>query len=649
MDGIGRRILAGTRSFGVRLALALGGSLVAAVVAIMVVSSDQVADGLLEEGARVNKAHAASIEAAFAAAEPGEPRLDEAIEVVEGIANRPDTFNVFLIDASGTVIASDDESEVGEQDENPHLEAAVREGESYAGQESESDDGEASEFEFVTPLRLGGEPYALEVDQDGREAAAQIAAVRRTTAFAGGGALLLGLVLFYLLGGRSLVRRHESMVRRATRDPLTELGNHRLFQEELTRAVAHAARHGEPVALALLDLDDFKLINDRDGHPKGDELLVEMARVLRSGRRDDRAFRIGGDEFALLMPGTDGEGARAALGNRRDAARERGMATVFTAGIAVMPPRIDGDPQVLWEQADAALYEGKRAGGDSVVVFDDVAELCSVVTPAKVRALRALLDEPRVEIAFQPIWHLRDERMLGVEALARPSEDYGFSGPAEAFAVAEKVGRGPELDAVCRAAALARANELPPDALLFLNLSPQTLERGQLSGDRLVRAVRDAGLEPERVVLEITERAPARVDQVAAEAARLRGLGFRIALDDVGVGNSGLEMLRRLDLDFVKVDRSIIAGAPDDTHVQAVLVAIVAYAHRAGAFIIAEGIESHEVLHFVQHANELDVMRSLSIEGGQGYLLGRPSVDVPTDAARVLREMAGFSGSGLGW
>jgi EAL domain-containing protein (putative c-di-GMP-specific phosphodiesterase class I) len=232
-----------------------------------------------------------------------------------------------------------------------------------------------------------------------------------------------------------------------------------------------------------------------------------------------------------------------------------------------------------------------------------------------------------------------------MEALARPWEGYGFTGPAEAFAVAEKVGRGPELDALCRAAALARASELPPDALLFLNLSPQTLERDALGGDRLVRAVRDAGLEPDRVVLEITERSQARVEQVAGEAARLRGLGFRIALDDVGVGNSGLEMLRRLDLDFVKVDQSVIAGAVDDVNVQAVLVAIVAYAHRAGAFVIAEGIESTRVLDFVQHANELEVMRSLSIEGGQGYLLGRPSTDVPPQPLQMpVREMSGSVG-----
>lgn len=347
---------------------------------IMVVSADLIADGLMEEGMRAQKADAASIEAAFAEAGPGDDPLDEVAEVVEGIANRPDTLGVWLVDGSETVVASHDDSEVGEKDHNPHFRSALRDGRAYAGGESESDEGAATEFEFITPLRLGGEPQALEVDQDGRALDKQVGAVRRTTALVGGGALLIGLALFYLLGGRSLVRHHRRVVRRATRDPLTDLGNHREFQDELARAVSHAARRGEPVALALFDLDDFKLINDRDGHPKGDQLLVQMARVLESGRREDRAFRIGGDEFALLMTATDGDGARTALDRRRAVAREAGMATSFTAGIAVMAPRADSDPQVLWEQADAALYEGKRKGGDTVA--------CSTTWPSSSRSSR---------------------------------------------------------------------------------------------------------------------------------------------------------------------------------------------------------------------------------------------------------------------
>ena len=139
---------------------------------------------------------------------------------------------------------------------------------------------------------------------------------------------------------------------------------------------------------------------------------------------------------------------------------------------------------------------------------------------------------------------------------------------------------------------------------------------------------RAVGLEPERVVLEITERSPARLDHVIASALRLRSLGFQLALDDVGTGNSGLEMLRDLPVDFVKIDTSVIAAAVDDPKAQAVLVAIIAFARRAGAFVIAEGIESEEILSFVRHAHEMNVLHDRVIDGGQGFLLGRPDQDL---------------------
>jgi EAL domain-containing protein (putative c-di-GMP-specific phosphodiesterase class I) len=261
-------------------------------------------------------------------------------------------------------------------------------------------------------------------------------------------------------------------------------------------------------------------------------------------------------------------------------------------------------------------------------VFDEVAEQISVVTPQKVHALRSLLAEPRLETAFQPIWKLQGRDVLGFEALSRPWGGYELDGPAEAFAIAEKIGRAHELDAICRAAALDRASELPGDALLFLNVHPQSLTHNSLDGDRLVRAVKAVGFDPERVVLEITERSEARLDQVIADARRLRGLGFRLALDDVGAGNNGLEMLRDLPVDYVKIDNSVIVAAVEDPQAQAVLVAIIAYARRAEAFVIAEGIESEEILTFVENAHDLDVLHDPAIDGGQGFLLGRPDPDL---------------------
>jgi EAL domain-containing protein (putative c-di-GMP-specific phosphodiesterase class I) len=218
--------------------------------------------------------------------------------------------------------------------------------------------------------------------------------------------------------------------------------------------------------------------------------------------------------------------------------------------------------------------------------------------------------------------------MLGVEALARPWPGYGLDGPGEMFAIADKIGRAHDLDAVCRSAALARAHEIPDDLLLFLNVNPQSLAHDTLRDRRLVDEVTAAGLEPERVVLEITERSDARLDQVIADATRLSSLGFHLALDDVGAGNAGLEMLRELPVDFVKIDQSIITAAVDDTQAQAVLMAIVAYASCVDAFVIAEGIETEAILDFVRNAAELEVRQDSPIPGGQGYLLGRPSVDI---------------------
>ena len=218
--------------------------------------------------------------------------------------------------------------------------------------------------------------------------------------------------------------------------------------------------------------------------------------------------------------------------------------------------------------------------------------------------------------------------MLGLEALARPWTGYGFDGPADMFAVAEKIGRAHELDSICRSAALARADELPHGVLLFLNVHSQSLTHGALAGDYLPRSVAAAGLTPSQIVLEITERSDARLSQVVADAARLRSLGFRLALDDVGAGNAGLEMLRELPVDFVKIDRAVIAAAIDDASAQAVTLAIIAYARRTGAYVIADGIESEQILAFVRSAEEAIVVHGPPIRGGQGYLLGRPSPDI---------------------
>lgn len=632
---LGRRTRqAGRRhTFVLRMALSLVVSLVLVLLASQVFYTRTASRELIEQDARSYAADARALESAYAEGSDPADAMDDVLDLVDSMEDRLGVVSAKLRDAHGKVVTAPRDSNL----EGLRGQVTRRAGSRELEVETRED---GPRFDFLAPVRFGDQRFVLEVEADGQVLRDRISALRNETLVFSMVALLFCMALFYVLGGRTLARRHRSVLKRATRDPLTDLGNHRSFQEELGRAVAFAARRSEPLAVALVDLDDFKLINDRHGHRQGDEVLSHVARVLDRGRPEDRAFRIGGDEFALLLPGADGPSARRALQRRLADARKGRGAAAFTAGVAVLPAGGRSDPAVLWEQADAALYEGKRRGGGETVVFDDVAELLSVVTPEKIHALRALLDEPRLEIAFQPIWELQHGRMLGLEALARPWSGYGFEGPAEMFAVAEKSGHAHELDAICRAAALDRAHELPGGVLLFLNVNPQSLAHDTLAGDRLVRAVTAVGLDPERVVLEITERSEARLDQVVADATRLRSLGFRLALDDVGAGNAGLEMLRELPVDFVKIDQSIVAAAVEDTQAQAVIVAIVAYASRAQAFVIAEGIESEDMLEFVRNAADLDIVRDPLIKGGQGYLLGRPSLDLSGMATSLTRDLA---------
>jgi EAL domain-containing protein (putative c-di-GMP-specific phosphodiesterase class I) len=223
-------------------------------------------------------------------------------------------------------------------------------------------------------------------------------------------------------------------------------------------------------------------------------------------------------------------------------------------------------------------------------------------------------------VAFQPIWDLTTGTVLAFEALTRPAADYGFAGPQEMFDIAEQIGRAPELDAICVRAILARAADLPADALLFLNLTPQTLVHDLLTGATLLEAVVSAGLTPSRVVLEITERSIVQIEEVVQKVKFLRLMGFRVALDDAGAGNAGLEMLSQLSVDFVKIDRAVVSHALTERAAYSVLTGIVTIARESQMLVVAEGIEKPEML---------EMVKQLKVQCAQGYLLGRPSEMIP--------------------
>ena len=419
----------------------------------------------------------------------------------------------------------------------------------------------------------------------------------------------------------------------ALRDVLTGLGNHRAFHEEFDRQLESARRYSTPLALVLVDLDDFKLVNDTSGHAAGDELLSEMGRLTMSMiRTADRAFRIGGDEFAILMPHTDADGARV-VGRRllASALETRPGSSVpnsfsFSVGISAYPA-LTSDRRQLYAQADSALYWAKTHGRTMVQIFDPArhrnlgvsqsgGELSASV--AEITAKRALRP------VYQPIVELRAGRVIGYEALVRPTPESGFANAGELFAAAEVAGRQAELDQTCLEVVIAGAATLSPETILSLNLSPRTLEAPEFSVVGLIRLLERYNITPNRVILELTERETVDdMERLRYNVAAARAAGLRLAADDVGAGNAGLRLLSQMQFDIVKIDLSLVQGGPQQKTSLAVISSLQELAQRWGAWVIAEGVETPE---------QLELIRNLGISAAQGYLLGRPgeSLDVGT-------------------
>jgi diguanylate cyclase (GGDEF)-like protein len=416
-------------------------------------------------------------------------------------------------------------------------------------------------------------------------------------------------------------------------DPLTGLGNHRAFQEELDRQLATAGRYGGSVTLALIDLDGFKRVNDTYGHATGDELLASVGRLMvGSMRRSDRCFRIGGDEYAIVMPNTDAEAAAIpvrrllaeALGEARSADEAHGCS--FSAGLADFPAQ-SNDRNELLRYADAALYWAKRHGRTAVHVFEGAhlapagaerpsAELSSAIQrTAELRLLRAV---------FQPIVDLGDGRIIGYEGLVRPLTDSGFANPGAMFEAAVAAGRTVELDLACLDTVITAASQLGLDGHLSLNLSPRTFEAPEFSVKAIAGILARHGLDPQRTVIEVTEREGVEdLDRVRRNVEACRAAGLRIAADDVGAGNAGLRLLSQVRFDIVKIDLSIVqGGAMRDTSYE-VLRSLRDLATRWQALVVAEGVETPE---------QLVVVRALGMSAAQGYLLARPSENPPVGA-----------------
>ena len=413
--------------------------------------------------------------------------------------------------------------------------------------------------------------------------------------------------------------------RAALLDGLTGLGNHRAFQDELALQLEEARRQGSPLSLVLFDVDGLKAVNEEQGHAAGDRLLVAVGQIAAAiMRRSDRAFRVGGDEFAVLLPASDLEVGKA-VGRRILAAALGGgdpSAPIepFSLSVGVSAyPEPSMETQDLYRQADAALYWCKRHGRTAVIAFDPnhhedavaerpIAQLAAdVASVLRSRALRPV---------YQPIFSMQTGLPLGFEGLVRPGDGAPFSDASSLFAAAEAANQTVELDLLCLEIVASGAADLPNDAYLSVNLSPRTLESTLFRSSELKGIFRRHAISLNRLVLELTERETVEdLDQLRRNVEACRAAGMRIAADDVGAGNAGLRLLSEIQFDVVKIDLSLVQSTTVHDPSHAILRALQSLAAQWNASVVAEGIETSE---------QLAVVRDLGISAGQGYLLGRP-------------------------
>ena len=431
----------------------------------------------------------------------------------------------------------------------------------------------------------------------------------------------------------------SQLTHQAFHDPLTKLANRALLSDRVAHAQARSHRGGRPCSVLLLDLDDFKAINDTFGHVAGDEVLVETARRI-SGciRAGDTAARLGGDEFALLIEDAPDAGTPREVADRIAAALRapivlQGKELFLSAsvGIAIgVPGEAEGE---LVRNADVALYIAKEKGKGLSEVFEPGMRAAVVERLELEGDLRKALAQKQLLLHYQPIVELSSGRVVGAEALLRWQHPRrGLLPPASFIPLAEETGLIVSIglwvieEACRRVAALSGPGATTH---VSVNLSARQLQEPDLVAE--VRAALErAGLPPSRLVLEVTESL-IMVDprSMIPRLRELKELGLRLAVDDFGTGYSSLAYLQNLPVDILKIDRSFIQEASGDIGLSLLARGIVDLGRAMRLTTVAEGIE---------HSEQVHALRETACEFGQGFYLARPMVDA--DFAKLLSSGA---------
>jgi diguanylate cyclase (GGDEF)-like protein/PAS domain S-box-containing protein len=427
----------------------------------------------------------------------------------------------------------------------------------------------------------------------------------------------------------------------AYQDALTGLPNRQLFLDHLALAIAQAPRHRKSVAVLFVDVDRLKAINDSLGHLAGDHLLQQLGARLQDALRDgDTIARIEGDDFAVIAPGVVNVEAAAKVAQKLQEALHQPFVLegteVFASvsiGISLYPA--DGQqPELLLTNASTAMYRAKGGGRNGFQTYDDSQKARAVERLALENGLHRAIANGELLLHYQPIVELATGRVQGVEALLRWNHPTrGPVSPGVFIEIAEQSGLILSIGEWALRTACAQVHAqraVSPDLRVAVNLSARQFQDRRLV-DEVARALRESGLEPRALELEITETAAMHDAAGTATTLRqLKDLGVRISLDDFGTGHSSLAYLRRFPIDTLKIDQSFVRDMGTDSQATAIVATIISMARSLGLRVLAEGVET---------AVQRDFLRDFGCDEVQGYLLARP-MPIADLAQRLQDETA---------
>ena len=417
-------------------------------------------------------------------------------------------------------------------------------------------------------------------------------------------------------------RLEERLTELANFDPLTGLFNRHRFEDELVTYVLKARRYGTKGAIFVLDLDNFKYVNDTYGHGAGDEVLQHVARVLEGRlRRTDILARLGGDEFAVLVPQCDEPQAREVAGSLLEAIRRHTLQIdghplriTSSLGVTMLDDTLQS-PAELLAQADRAMYGAKNHGRDRAMVLKagDRAEDGREGDLSWEHRIRQALANDGFVLHMQPILDLRTNEVSQYELLLRMQTDQRLILPGAFLGVAERLGLIHEIDRWVVSEAIRMLDE-SPDLKLEVNLSGRSVDDEGIL--RLIKGELDhSGVDPSRLIFEITETAAiASLDQARRFAQALAELGCRFALDDFGAGFGSFYYLKHIPAEFLKIDGDFVRSPRSRTD-ELVVESMVR---------IAGGLDKRTIAEFVEDAGTLDSLRADGVDFAQGYHVGRP-------------------------